>query len=232
MNAEWVRQLRRLAPGNPLETTLAVVLDLLVVGAAYTVAYLLRFDASVPGENVALAYWVVPVIAVAYVVANAFFGVYRTVWAYGSVGDVLALFRPVLLITALVFGGNLLVQDRDLPLSVVLIAGLLILPGMATVKMRTRLLSRMPWASVASRRLLIIGAGHTGQTLVREFQNSPGLNYQPIGYVDDDPKKHNRRMHGLRVFGPLSTMEKVISDQSVDAVELELVAQALHERHL
>ncbi|MGH2611373.1 MAG: SDR family NAD(P)-dependent oxidoreductase, partial [Tepidiformaceae bacterium] len=112
--------------------------------------------------------------------------------------------------------------ERDLPLGVVLIAGALIFPGMAAVKMRSRLLLRMPWASPASRRLLIVGGGHTGQALVRQLQNSPGLNLQPIGYLDDDRKKHGRRMHGLRVFGPTSDLGPCIRANDVDAVAIAI----------
>jgi FlaA1/EpsC-like NDP-sugar epimerase len=72
------------------------------------------------------------------------------------------------------------------------------------------------------RRLLIIGAVHTGQALARELQNSPGLNYQPIGYLDDDPRKLNRRRHGLRVVGPVTELESQIRDHAVDAVAIAI----------
>ncbi len=213
---------RRLLPGDLGPTILATVLDLLVVAAAYTAALLLRFDGDVPRQSASFAIRVVPLIAVGYVAANVFFGVYRIIWAYGSLGDILALFRPVLVMTVVVFGGNFWLQERDLPLSVALIAGGLVFPGMAIVKMRTRLVSRMPWETVSSRRLLVVGAGHTGQALARELQNSPGLNYQPVGFVDDDPRKQKRRMHGLRVFGPVSSLEKVIADHAVEAVAIAI----------
>ena len=211
-----------LLSGDNTRSVGAIVLDVMVVALAYAAALLLRFDAEVPRENLDFALRVVPVIAVVYVGANLLFGVYRTVWAYGSLGDILALFRPVLLSTVLIFGVNFWVNERDLPLSVILIAGELIFPGMAFVKMRSRLLLRLPRVAVASQRLLIVGAGHTGQALARELQNSPGLNYQPIGYLDDDPRKQNRRMHGLRVFGPLSELESQIRHHSADACAIAI----------
>jgi FlaA1/EpsC-like NDP-sugar epimerase len=183
---------------------------------------LLRFDAEVPRENSEFVLRVFPVIALTYVAANLVFGVYRTVWAYGSLGDILALLRPVVLATLLIFGVNFWVNERDLPLSVILIAGELVFPGMAFVKMRSRLLLRLPRVAVASQRLLIIGAGHTGQALARELQNSPGLNYQPIGYLDDDPRKLGRRMHGLRVFGTVPELDAQIRAHSADAVAIAI----------
>jgi len=216
------RFLARLLPGDPLGTALAMLLDAAVVIAAYVAALLLRFDANVPRDNAEFAAKVLPFIVAAFVVANLLFGVYRTMWMYASVGDILALFRPVAVVTIGLFAGNALLQERHLPLSVILIAGALIFPGMAMVKMRARLLLRLPWASVASRRLLIVGAGRNGQLLAREVQNSPQLNLQPIGFIDDDPKKHHTRVHGLRVLGPVSELGAIIQRHDVEMVAIAI----------
>lgn len=212
----------RLFSGDNVATAGAMVLDVMVIALAYAAALLLRFDADVPQRNLEFTLLVFPLLAFVYIAANVVFGVYRTIWTYGSLGDILNLFLPILAATAVIFGVNFWVRERDLPLSVILIAGELIFPGMAFVKMRSRLLTRLPRVAVASQRLLIIGAGHTGQALVRELQNSPGLNYQPIGYLDDDPRKLNRRMHGLRVLGTVSDLELQIPEHSVDAVAIAI----------
>ncbi len=214
--------LNGLLGGDPLHTAGAMLLDVVVIVAAYTAALLLRFDASIPDKNAGFVARVLPLIIVAYLAANLLTGVYRTVWAYGSLGDILALFRPVLIVTIIIFGANVWVRERDLPLSVVLIAGELIFPGMAVVKMRTRLLNRMPWGAAASRRLLIIGAGHTGQLLARELQNTPDLNYQPIGFLDDDHKKLSSRIHGLRVLGTVDELASVCRRHDVEVAAVAI----------
>ena len=88
--------------------------------------------------------------------------------------------------------------------------------------MRSRLLVRMPWAASASRRLLIVGAGHTGQLLARELQNTPELNYQPIGFLDDDRRKTKSRIHGLRVLGTLDDLEAICRRQDVEIVAIAI----------
>ncbi|GBD22534.1 UDP-N-acetyl-alpha-D-glucosamine C6 dehydratase [bacterium HR29] len=214
------RWLARSFGNEPLHAAAAVLLDVLVLAAAYAVALLLRFDGNVPRESAAFTAKVFPAIALLYVAANAAFGVYRTVWAYGSLGDVVNLFRPVAAVTLLIFVANAWVHERDLPLSVVLTAGALTFPGMAVVKMRTRLVAHLPWGDVASRRLLIVGAGETGQLLARELQNRPASNYQPIGFLDNDPKKLNTRIHGLRVLGTDADLERIVREYDVDMVAI------------
>lgn len=214
--------LRRLFPGDTAGTVIAILLDVLVVAAAFAAALLLRFDGDVPRENAVHVARLLPLLALLYVAANVVFGVYRVVWAYGSVADILGLFRPVALVTALVFGVNFWFDERDLPLSVVLMAGTLILPGMAMVKMRTRVLARVPWASSGTRRLLIVGADRTGQLLARELQNDPSSEYQPVGFLDDDPLKLHARIHGVRVLGEIDEL-----DAFIDRYDAEVVAIAL-----
>lgn len=214
--------IRRLAPGDPLATALAIVLDIAVVAAALACAMLLRFDAEVPRRNAEFVIRIFPLVAAAYVLGNYAFGVYRTVWTYGSIGDIIGLFRPVALVTLLLFGINFWLEERLLPLSVILMTGALVFPGMAVVKMRTRLLVRLPWASSGERRLLIVGAGNTGQLLARELQANPNLPYQPVGFVDDDPRLLHHRIHGLKVHGTIAELDDVL-----DRMDAEIVAIAL-----
>ncbi len=221
-----VTLLRRLVPGDTLATLGAITLDVAVIVAAFSAALLLRFDGDVPRSNVEGVALLLPLLCLLYVLGNLLFGIYRIVWAYGSVGDILVLFRPVALVTVLIFAGNFWVQDRHLPLSVVLIAGALIFPGMAMLKMRTRLLARAPWASSSHRRLLIIGAGRTGQLLARELQNDPDLPYHPVGFLDDDQTTHHQRIHGLRVLGSIEALEQVVVRRDVEVVVIAFSGSA------
>jgi len=216
------RRVVRLLAADPLSVTLAVILDVLVVAGAFTAALALRFDGEIPARNRDFALLVFPVIALAYVVANALLGVYRTIWAYGSIGDVLRLFRAVALVTGVLFAGSIFLPERQLPLSVILMGGALAFPGMALVKMRSRIFARVPWTTEPSRRLLIVGAGRNGQLLARELQNDPTLNYQPVGFVDNDPRLKNLRIHGLRVLGNDDDLQHLIEERAVDAVAIAL----------
>ena len=214
------RSIRRVFAGDPLYTVASMALDVLVIVLAYACALLLRFDGDVPQRSIEFTVRVLPIIAVLYIAANVGFGVYRTVWTYGSIGDVLNLFRPITLVTFGLFLVSVWLPERHLPLSVILIAGALTFPGMTMVKMRTRLLARVPWASVASQRLLIIGAGQTGQLLARELQANPHFNYQPIGFVDNDPRRLHTRVHGLRVFGTDDDLGRVIDERDAEVVAI------------
>lgn len=214
--------LNRIIAGDPQAFAVAVLLDIGVLALAFAGGLLLRFDGDVPRNNAVFVAQVFPLIALGYVCANIAVGVYRTIWAYGSIADVLNLFRAVVTVTGVLFLGSLILQERQLPLSSILIAGALAFPLMAVVKMRTRVIASLPWAPTPSRRLLIIGAGRNGQLLARELQNDPGLNYQPVGYVDNDRRMLHQRIHGLKVLGGDDDLERIIVERDVDAVAIAL----------
>ena len=66
------------------------------------------------------------------------------------------------------------------------------------------------------RRTLIVGAGRSGRSLLRELRETPGE--QPIGFVDDDPRLRTRRLQGVPVLGPTTRVDAVLAATRPDAV--------------
>jgi UDP-GlcNAc:undecaprenyl-phosphate GlcNAc-1-phosphate transferase len=69
-----------------------------------------------------------------------------------------------------------------------------------------------------ARRVLIYGAGDGGELLLRELQNNRELGLYPVGFVDDDPSKHGRVIHGVRVLGPIDRLNELVGSERVDEV--------------
>ena len=63
--------------------------------------------------------------------------------------------------------------------------------------------------SAEGRRVLIIGAGDAGDMIVREMRKGGG--YLPVGFIDDDPSKLGRTIHGVKVLGPRSELPRVVA---------------------
>jgi len=59
------------------------------------------------------------------------------------------------------------------------------------------------------RRTLIVGAGRSGRSLARELRETPGE--QVVGFVDDDPRLHRRRLLGVPVHGGVLDMERILA---------------------
>ena len=70
---------------------------------------------------------------------------------------------------------------------------------------------------------MIYGAGDAGEMIVRAIRNNGGVyDYQPIGFIDDNPNKVGQRIHGVPVLGQRDTMPKILKDYQVDEVLLAI----------
>jgi len=58
--------------------------------------------------------------------------------------------------------------------------------------------------------VLIIGAGSTGEKILRELNENPRLNYRVVGFVDDDPMKMRRSIHGVPVLGHIRDLPGLV----------------------
>ncbi len=86
------------------------------------------------------------------------------------------------------------------------------------------------------RRVLIYGAGDGGELLLRELLNNRELCYAPVGFMDDDPKKQGKVIHGFRVFGGNGLLAKIVTEQKIEQVLIsspriseERIAEILQE---
>jgi len=68
------------------------------------------------------------------------------------------------------------------------------------------------------RRALIYGAGDGGELLLRELLNNRDLHYLPVGFLDDDPAKSGKVIHGLKVLGGNGDLSAVCARHSIEEV--------------
>jgi UDP-GlcNAc:undecaprenyl-phosphate GlcNAc-1-phosphate transferase len=68
------------------------------------------------------------------------------------------------------------------------------------------------------KRVLIMGAGDAGEMVLREIKNNRHLNYQPIGFLDDNPKKVGCRIHGLTVLGSRKDILAFVQKKRIDEI--------------
>ena len=71
-------------------------------------------------------------------------------------------------------------------------------------------------------RVIIVGAGEIGRTVMRTIVARPQLGYHIIGFVDDDPEKGRHNLGRLRALGPISNLPRLIEHETVDEVIITL----------
>jgi UDP-GlcNAc:undecaprenyl-phosphate GlcNAc-1-phosphate transferase len=104
--------------------------------------------------------------------------------------------------------------------AVFVIDGLIMLMVLAGSRMAFRLFRQvLPGSRISDgRRALIYGAGDAGELLLRELINNRELNCAPVGFMDDDPTKRGKVIHGLPVFGGNGLLHKIISEHQIEQI--------------
>ncbi|MFN2454898.1 MAG: hypothetical protein ABR577_11825 [Pyrinomonadaceae bacterium] len=198
-----------------------VLLDVVLIILAYYSAYALRFGPLAESGTLSIFLRTVPVLVFVKMATLLVVGVYRGMWRYTSVDD-LVVFAKGVAISSIVSVLAVLFAFRfdGISRAVFIIDALLFLLLLAGSRMTFRLFAKLlprP-KSDAERRVLIYGAGDAGELLLRELLNNRELQCAPVGFVDDDPRKKGKVIHGLRVFGGNGDLRHVCREQRVHEV--------------
>ena len=196
--------------------------DLVIVVAAWLLAWWLRFDTDLYVYHERYVSWdFIALVVVIKLSVFALFGFYNRWWRYVSTRDMWGAARGVVaasLVTFLVFSFFEL-HPAPVPRGVWLIDGLLTLALVAGSRMLARTIIERPQSrSIVARgkEVIVVGAGDAAQLMLKEMLRTPDLGYTPIGLVDDDPRKKNMRLHGIRVLGTSDELPHLLRDRRPD----------------
>ena len=197
-----------------------VLADVSVLLVALLLACFLRFDEFFPNGRSQfpdLMRWMQIDLLLTPLVFY-FFGLYRSSWRYASISDLVRIVQGVVVRTVAVvflfFGLGL----SSLPRSVVAMDAVLLVLLIGGLRMATRVHGEMRRRRIGGRPVLIVGAGESGEMIVREMRRRVDLDYQPIGFVDDDNEKHGMYIHGLPVLGGREDIPEIIRSRNVKEV--------------
>lgn len=180
-----------------------VFLDAFLITLSYYSAWAILFNSFEDSINWDLFLKTLPLLILIKLAAFLAVGVYRGLWRYTSIGDLITFTKGVVLGSALsVLAILLIYRFQGFSRTVFILDGLLLLLAVVGSRMAFRVIRQVLPMPVSSdgRKVLIYGAGDGGEMLLRELNNNSEWNYLPVGFVDDDPLKKDKVIHGLKVF--------------------------------
>ncbi|MGH7147852.1 MAG: SDR family NAD(P)-dependent oxidoreductase, partial [Nitrospiraceae bacterium] len=191
--------------------------SLLVIGtqlslilAANITAFALRFDADIPPPYDRMMWRYLPGILLVFGSGLWVFGIQRGLWRYVGLHDLGRIFWASLASAATFYGlFHLGLGWTDYPRSIIILTGLLSGLYLAGVRLAVRWFRE--WLQIigpTARRVLIVGAGNAGELLVRDMLSDASYNSRPVGFVDDDPVKRKKKIHGIPVVGTVADIKK------------------------
>jgi FlaA1/EpsC-like NDP-sugar epimerase len=188
-----------------------------IVAFSWWVAFQLRFDSGLPPKYSLLFNRTILLVVGIKLIVFIAFGFYNRWWRYVSIRDMWATARGVLV--ACIFADLTVylaapVHGFRLPRSIAATDLLLTLGLIMGSRLLARTAMERPGLNMVARgkEVIVVGAGDAGRLIVQEMQRSRMLNYTPIGFVDDDPRKRHTRIMGVRVLGTIDELPRVLRE--------------------
>ena len=216
----------------------AVVLhDLFMVWVAWTGLHQFRYAIEALPPVLPLWSMTTAIVLVAQGLVLWQVGLYRGIWRFASVPDLLNILKAsVVGLLAIVIGLFLYNRLYQVPRTVLILYPVLLtaLLGMPRLLYRAWMDYRLGGNEKAVLRVLILGAGQAGEALVRDLRR--GGHYQPVGFLDDAPKLRGSHLQGVPILGRIDEVERiapetaarllVIAIPSIDAASMRRIVAA------
>lgn len=208
-----------------------VLLDAVLVMLAWHMSWIILLGPVALNGGWAALVNLAPLLITVKLLALMAMGVYRGLWRYIGLDSMFTYAKGAAL-SSVCFALALLLVYRfeGFSRAVLVLDGIVLFLLLTSSRIAFRLLRRaLPGGDTAfnapaMKRVLIFGAGDGGELLLRELRNNRKLGCQPVGFLDDDPIKINKVIHGLRVFGGNGSMRSICERQNAK----EVLISSLH----
>lgn len=196
--------------------------DTLVIPVAWFLAYWLQYNARLSGHTPYTLYSLSALCLMSCIQIACYyhFKVYRGLWQFSSLNDVVRIIRavgfaiilgmPILYLTSLL---------RFIPRSILPLYSMLLVTLLCggRLMLRTQWDKRFKKSDVGDiRRVLVIGAGLAGEGLIRDLNRTHS--YCPVGVIDDSEGKRGLDVHGVSVLGTIQELPALIEKHQVDLI--------------
>jgi UDP-GlcNAc:undecaprenyl-phosphate/decaprenyl-phosphate GlcNAc-1-phosphate transferase len=207
-----------------------VLADFWLITGAFAAAYALKFGWPGTTNQRHIAEVTLPIVLAARYLAFVPLGLYRSIWRYAGARDVTAIAFAVSISEVVALAYIALTQTTgDFSRSFFIVDALLCIAAVGGSRLAERALvtGLRSYRDRTGRRTLIVGAGRTGRSLMRELRETGGE--RVVGFIDDNPRLRRRRVHGVPVLGGAHELPRLLQRLEPDVV-LVTIPDAPRER--
>lgn len=213
---------------------LVMLVDIILINLSYYLAYCFRFNFSIPSYELELYKNSAIIITLIYLLVFSLFKLYKSLWRYASIDEFMLVVGSCIIASglSLFYGFTLGIR---LPLTISLLSGILSILLIGGFRMSFRIVKRLfdKTARLKAKktiRVLIIGAGNAGTSLVKEMKMHSEVNYKPVAFIDDDKYKLNTYIAGVKVVGNRDNIKEFAKKLKVTEIFIAISAMEAKER--
>lgn len=200
-------------------------LDIISILVAYLAALLLRFDfvfSRIPQEYLTGYVWSMPYWAAVTVVVFYGFRLYHSIWRFAGIDEAKRIVEAYILLPFLYLAG-ILAMGLRMPRSYYFVGYVFSLLLTTALRFsyrlgRSYLHKTRPDAEEGMDRIMIIGGGQAGLTLIRELVSSSHLNGKVCCVIDDNLNKKGRMLEGVPIVGDRYDIEQKVKEYKITRI--------------
>lgn len=204
---------------------------------AFVLAYLLRFDFSIPYEEQINLVVQLPFVVAMQIIALRVFGAHRFIWRYTSTRDAATIAKTLAGVLLLLFAARalhfVLPAMVIVPISISILDSVLAFIGVLGVRMIRREMyeraNRMTADKSLKKPVILVGAGQAGVLTLAEIKRRGDLDIDVKAFVDDDPIKLGAVINGVKVLGNVNNLPELVKKLDADHVIIT-IAQGSREQ--
>ncbi len=195
-----------------------------IITSSLLLAYCLRFDFSIPRNYFPTIFYL---ILLAIPIKMAVFwqlGCCRGWWRYVAMPDLIQIAKANLIGSVVLIGASAVIfRMENIPRSILIIDGIVCFLLICGIRFITRAFREhyFPMGKtfdLMPTNVLLVGAGDGGQMIAREIRQNPAINYNLVGFVDDDPYKKKAVFQGYKVLGQQEQLAELVDKYRVDEI--------------
>lgn len=214
--------------------------DIVLVTFFLYFALLLRFDFNVPKEYIVFfKVSIIPVILIT-LLCNRIFHLYDYIWKYASVDELISIIYSVSLSNIIFIFYSYSINFKLLnyvhyrfPATVHIIFWLLSIGALGGTRFMYRIIGRNEntvQIDKKASKVLVIGAGDAGAMLIKEIKKHKSLNYDIVGFIDDDLSKVGQVINGTKIIGTRNELLKICNEKKIEDLFIALPSAPFQER--
>lgn len=198
--------------------TLLLILDAVIVSTAIFIASWIAYPYESKMSPTSLIISAIALLLFYFLFAIVY-SLYKKVWAYASVGELVVIVKSVTLSIVATAIVQFFVSDFDIYKRALLITWMLLILLIGGSRFMWRILRDSYFDKVGNKRkTLIIGAGAAGAMIARQLTTNNNPDLHPAGFIDDNPAKQKMQLYNLPILGKTQDIETVVNNHSIDHI--------------
>jgi UDP-GlcNAc:undecaprenyl-phosphate GlcNAc-1-phosphate transferase len=199
-----------------------IILDLLLIGISYYLAFWTRYGLNMTSLSMDLFLKSWPIALILAYFSFFVFGVYRGVWRYVGFNDLVRYGEATLaavLVAYLV--DKVIYPNQPYTLDVFIFYAVFLFLGLAGSRSSFQILDRLYGRQrnrTEKTNVLLFGAQDAGEIALRWILRNPDLGYNPVGFLDNDPYLEGRSIHSVVVLGGIEKLDEVLQSKDVNGI--------------